>query len=150
MTKNSKIWGPSCWLTLHFFSMYYPENPTQNDIENHTRFLNILPMVLPCEECSQHFRSSLNENNINEALQSKKKYIELIYKLHNSANKITHKHIMKYDDFIELYQNIMNETTFNPISIYNANKRMKYIIYVLIIIISILIYMMSIKTLTRK
>lgn len=150
MTKNSKIWGPSCWLTLHFFSMYYPENPTQNDIENHTRFLNILPTVLPCKECSEHFRLSLNEYNINEALQSRKKYIELIYKLHNSANKILDKPIMSYDNFIKLYQNIMNETTFNPIAIYNANRLKTYIIVGLIIIIGVLIYMITLKSFTRK
>ena len=103
--------------------MFYPDNPSQNDIENHSKLLNLLPYVLPCTECSTHFRNNINNYNLSEELKSKQKYIKLIYNLHNDANKLTNKSLYNYDTFIKQYQDIMNSSSFNPIYLYNLNNK---------------------------
>ena len=35
---DPKIWGPSTWLFLHTITLNYPNNPTQQDIDNYKKF----------------------------------------------------------------------------------------------------------------
>ena len=58
--KNPKIWGKYYWYVIHTIANQYPNNPTDNDKRDIKFIINeILPIILPCENCSNHFKLNL-------------------------------------------------------------------------------------------
>ena len=60
--KNSlkpKIWGPHGWKFMHFVSLGYPDNPTDQDKQNYKNFYYSLQHILPCEKCAQNYKHNL-------------------------------------------------------------------------------------------
>ena len=51
--KNIKpdLWGPHLWRFLHYLSLSYPSNPTDEEKEIMLNFIESLQEVLPCEKC---------------------------------------------------------------------------------------------------
>ena len=56
---NPNIWGKSFWNVIHFITMAYPDNPSDEDKQHVMSFFKDLQFVLPCENCRNHFKSNL-------------------------------------------------------------------------------------------
>ena len=140
------IWGPTSWNFLHFITISYPDNPTQNDINNHKIFLKNLSNILPCSICKTHFNKHITESDLDKALSSKENYMILMWNIHNKVNNLNNRPIMKYNDFLNEYNNIIKYGNFNPIALYKKNKIYYYSLLVVFIIITLLILYYFIST----
>ena len=95
--KNPKIWGNSTWFFLHCSSFNYPKRPKKIEKQKYHLFLVILQHTLPCKICRKQLKEYMTEYPIDEHLQSRRKYIHYIIRLHNHVNeKYTKKPKIEY------------------------------------------------------
>jgi len=99
-----QVWGPHGWFFLHSITMAYPDKPTKKDRENFSNFFHLLPAVLPCEVCQNHFRQYLAELPIEPALKNKQTLVEWLINIHNKTNMSLGKPTMTYEQVIEKYK----------------------------------------------
>ena len=140
------IWGPSAWIYLHLLSMNYPENPTKQDVKTYKIFLEYFGKTLPCDKCQNNFSKHIKNFNLDTALESKSKFINFIWKLHNKVNKDINKKTMSFNDFINIYDKLIDSEKLNLIkNIDNINLYRKIIIVLLISIILIVLFIVYYK-----
>ena len=82
---DSNIWGPKAWFFLDSVILSYPLNPSFDDKKNFKDFYSLLPIMLPCAKCRQHYNEFITKFPLNdEILSSKNKLINWFLKLHNN------------------------------------------------------------------
>jgi len=124
-----KIWGPHIWQTMHYISLGYPNNPTEEDKHNYKSFFLLLKNVLPCKICSNHYHQNLNSLPLTDnILSNKNNLIKWVIDLHNIVNKMKNKDILSYDE-------AMRHITKNRLCNHNNN----IILWIMLIVLSILI-----------
>ena len=52
-------WGPSGWKFMHYVSLGYPNNPTEEDKINYKKFYTSLQHILPCAKCANNYSHNL-------------------------------------------------------------------------------------------
>ena len=81
------VWGPHGWKFIHYVTLGYPNNPSQEDKQKYFNFFNSLKNVIPCSICGNNFIEHLNINPLNDkVLSNKRKLIEWGIKMHNLTN----------------------------------------------------------------
>ena len=85
---KSTIWGPKAWFFLHSVVSYYPDNPTSEQKKYMYDFFMLLPKILPCKKCQNHFQENLNQFPINNYLDSREKLVFWLFTIHNQVNKL--------------------------------------------------------------
>jgi hypothetical protein len=142
------IWGPHLWKFMHYFTLSYPDNPTDEDKDILYNFFHTIQTVLPCEKCRYNFKSHLETTPLtDEVLSSNINVVKWLFNIHNEVNKYTNKPIMSYDEFIKVYSTNKNHKIDNQDKINNQDKNNiinkiknnKTIILILIILVIILI-----------
>ena len=107
--KNSikpNIWGPCGWKFLHYISLGYPENPTENDKQNYKYFFNNLYKVLPCEKCSINYQKNIYDHPINNHLNNRVSLFNWVIDIHNKVNQELNKKQFNYQQAKDLYNKI--------------------------------------------
>ena len=107
---NPEIWGPYMWFILHLITFNYPKNPSHFDKQSYTNFFTSIKDILPCENCKKHYSKNLQVYPITPYLDSRKKIIEWLIKIHNQVNITIGKPTLTLQQVLEIYKNI------NPIS----------------------------------
>ena len=102
-TIGPNIWGPHGWNFLHYVSLGYPQEPTENDKRYYKDFYTSLQNVLPCATCQGNYKKNLSELPIDNALQSRDTLVKWVIDIHNKVNKETNKRELGYDEAIQLY-----------------------------------------------
>lgn len=103
---NPNMWGKSFWSAIHYITIAYPNNPTDEDKQNIIAFFTSLQNVLPCEKCRNHFKANLISYPLtNDILSSKANLISWAVGVHNEVNRRTGKPEMSVNDAIALYTN---------------------------------------------
>ena len=97
------IWGPHGWKFLHYVSLGYPQEPTENDKRYYKDFYISLQNVLPCETCQGNYKKNLSELPMDNALQSRDSLVKWVIDVHNKVNKESNKRELGYDEAIQLY-----------------------------------------------
>eukprot|EP00931_Biecheleriopsis_adriatica_P104244 TRINITY_DN78931_c0_g1_i1.p1 TRINITY_DN78931_c0_g1~~TRINITY_DN78931_c0_g1_i1.p1 ORF type:complete len:421 (+),score=49.13 TRINITY_DN78931_c0_g1_i1:38-1300(+) len=64
-TKDSRIWGPSAWYTLHVLAHNWPDSPSQMHVSRCVDFVESIATMVPCGGCGYHAQlfDMLNEAN---------------------------------------------------------------------------------------
>ena len=141
MIINKNLWGKHLWLALHYISIGYPNNPSDNDKQNYKNFFLLLKDVLPCKICSLHYEKNLEKLPLtDEILNNKESFIKWVIDLHNDVNQMLGKKIINYDDAINI---LSNNNIKDDNNIKDNNNTIFFIILFilfLIIIIKKLIY----------
>ena len=52
------------WNFLHTMSVYYPENPTEEQKVKMRQFITGLAEFYPCKPCSAHFKKDIEKSNM--------------------------------------------------------------------------------------
>lgn len=133
------IWGPSAWNFIHFLTIAYPDNPSDEDKNNHKNFIRLLPKILPCNICRTHFSKNIENVNLNNVVSSKKNYMHFMWNIHNKVNTINKNPTITFTEFLSLYKNIIDGGSFNPIILYKKVNIYYYSLLVVFIIITLLI-----------
>ena len=100
---NPTIWGPHGWKFMHYVSLGYPENPTQNDKHSYKNFYYSLQDVLPCEKCKYNYLTNITENPIDSHLDTKDSLVKWVIDIHNTVNKELGKKELTYEEAINIY-----------------------------------------------
>jgi hypothetical protein len=99
------VWGPRVWDALHYISLGYPENPTEEDKQSYRTFYELLGNVLPCHICANHFKENYKTMPLtDDIMSSKNKVIKWVIDLHNIVNVMKHKHPIPYEEALQLIQ----------------------------------------------
>ena len=98
------IWGPPLWKFMHYFTLSYPENPTEDEKDTLVNFFETIGDSIPCEKCRYNFSQHVEKMPLTEEiLESNVKVVRWLFDLHNEVNKSTNKPVFSYDDFINMY-----------------------------------------------
>ena len=124
-----EIWGPNAWIFLHTITLNYPENPSEDDKQNHKDFFHNLKNVIPCPNCKEHYNINLQKFPIDVHLESKEKFVKWLINIHNEVNIQNHKKVYSYDEVIKIYDNM-----------YKGNKGLNYNIILIILVIVLICY----------
>lgn len=79
-------WGKQFWFTFHTVAFYYPENPTDEEKESASNFYNSLKLLLPCDTCCEEYEKLINDNPVDEHLESPNDLSKWSYDIHNKVN----------------------------------------------------------------
>jgi hypothetical protein len=109
MGYSPEIWGRQGWHFIQMVALAYPENPTQEDKEEYSKFFESLKHVLPCPFCSMEYANNWEQHPIN--LDSRDKLFHWTVDMHNEVNKKNNKRVLNYD---EAYGAISQNCQVNP------------------------------------
>jgi hypothetical protein len=59
---DPRAFGPVIWRALHIMAQYYPENPSERQIDEAKRFIQSMPWMLPCGQCGSNFIEFIQYN----------------------------------------------------------------------------------------
>ena len=131
---DPKIWGPHAWFFLHTVAFAYPYKPTPSQQLNMRQFLINLGSILPCQVCQQHYQENLQQNSIDNAVQSKDKLFVWLVNIHNAVNRQLNKPEMSLES---AYQKYRNHYGLEPDLQYleNHTKPIKWYLWVILILV---------------
>jgi hypothetical protein len=98
-----KVWGPAGWKFMHYVSMGYPTEPTNEDKTNYKLFYYSLQHILPCEKCAINYKKNIRESPIDEHLVNRDSLVKWLIDIHNKVNRETGKSELSYDEAILIY-----------------------------------------------
>lgn len=110
------VWGPHAWRFLHYVSLGYPNNPTEEDKINYRNFFISIKNILPCSLCSHHYEENYNMMPLTyEILSSKELLVRWVIDIHNVVNKSKGKRVIPYEEAIILITSPEQNITIPPI-----------------------------------
>jgi len=146
MNIDPKIWGPSSWKFMHYITMGYPEQPSEEVKRSTYNFFTSLKDLLPCEKCRYNFGYHLQRHPLtNDILSSRSKLINWLIDIHNDVNASTGKPILTYDQALEIYMNPGGTEPFSGLvsSVTNMDGRLLTVLITIFLIIIIIILVKS-------
>lgn len=129
------LWGESGWKFMHYITLSYPVNPTENDKQRMHDFFMLVRELLPCESCRYNLRDEYIKYPLTkEILDNKMKLVEWLNTIHNSVNIRLGKKVMPVSEMMDIYMNgNTNKYTFT------MSSEMQLIIGIILVIITIII-----------
>lgn len=92
-------WGPAYWRMAHSVTWLYPEHsPTHRQKEQMRLFFDLLPDLLPCPLCGNHFRETTATVHplTEEALSCRARLAHWLVDVHNEVNRRLSKPTVTY------------------------------------------------------
>ncbi len=89
MDKN--LWGPSMWNFIHSVALGYPDNADAIVKQNYKSYYENIYVVIPCGECSKHYKENYEKYKIDDFLTNKDTLFEWTVNIHNIVNKMLSK-----------------------------------------------------------
>jgi hypothetical protein len=81
------LWGPHGWKFIHYITLGYPYNATDETKTNYLNFFNTLKNVIPCSICGNNYKEHLLEFPLTlEILSDKQAFINWGITMHNLVN----------------------------------------------------------------
>ena len=109
MGLGPDVWGPHGWKFIHFISLGYPRQPSDDDKNNYKNFFNMIPNILPCTICSNHFKENLIKYPLTDDIMNDRiKLLNWSIDMHNEVNLINDKPIIDYEQGLNLIMNNFN------------------------------------------
>lgn len=98
-----KIWGPHGWKFMHYVSLGYPSNPTEEDKRNYKNFYTSLQHILPCAKCANNYSHNLKKYPIDNHLGSRDTLVRWVIDIHNQVSNELNKKEYTYEEALSLY-----------------------------------------------
>jgi FAD-linked sulfhydryl oxidase len=100
---NPSQFGPAFWFTLHNSSLNYPMQPSRIAQKTMKSFIEALPMLLPCKNCSKHALEFLARSSIDQAVQNRQSLFYFFWRFHNHVNERLGKPHLPFLTTIRMY-----------------------------------------------
>lgn len=83
------IWGPLGWMTLHSVTTLYPENPTLEEKQLVSQWLDLFQACITCSHCRDHFGQMLAQmrTDLPDMMRSRGHFMKAIFRAHNTVNR---------------------------------------------------------------
>ncbi len=138
------VWGPHGWKFIHYITLGYPVNPTEQDKKKYYDFFHALKYVIPCSICGNHFKENLEKTPLDDnALSNKMKLIEWGIKMHNHVNKINNKKEYTFEEGLQVLLTNRESCYIEKEDVEsfenNDSKNLQYIVIISILINIVLI-----------
>jgi FAD-linked sulfhydryl oxidase len=98
------IWGPHGWKFMHYVSLGYPSDPTEQDKQNYKNFYTSLQHILPCAKCAHNYSHNLKKYPIDNHLGSRDTLVRWVIDIHNQVNTELNKKEYTYIEALDLYK----------------------------------------------
>jgi hypothetical protein len=113
------VWGPPGWKFIHYVTMGYPNNPSEETKKKYYNYFHALKHVIPCGICASHFTENLEKLPLsNEVLSSRENLMKWGIDMHNFVNKKNKKKVFTYTEAMLLimggFDNIGSKPTKLP------------------------------------
>jgi hypothetical protein len=97
---SNAVWGPVYWKMFHYVTLSYPLSPLPIHMEKIKYFFcELVPYILPCHICRNHYRKNLELNPLtDDILKIKFKLVIWLLDMHNYVNKQLGKNQISYED----------------------------------------------------
>jgi len=102
--RQPSQFGPHYWYMLHSMALNYPVNPTAFAKTKMKAFIEAIPFLLPCLNCTEHAKEFMAKANIQEALRGRKDLFTFFWNFHNLVNKRIGKPEMTFDEALNMYR----------------------------------------------
>lgn len=104
-SSNPEVWGPAFWFSLHNGALRYPIQASPTWKERMKHFILGIPVMVPCEKCSDHATAHLEANyyRMDEIVSTRSKLFEFFWEFHNFVNERLDKPKMSLDDAYKMY-----------------------------------------------
>lgn len=104
-SANPEVWGPAFWFSLHNGALRYPIKASPTWKERMKHFILGIPVMVPCEKCSDHATAHLEANyyRLDEIVSTRSKLFEFFWEFHNFVNENLNKPKMSLDDAYKMY-----------------------------------------------
>lgn len=98
--------GPHYWYMLHTMALNYPNDPTDFIKRKMKCFVEALPYLLPCKDCSEHAKEFLSNhtNDLHFALSSKESLFKFLWFFHNHVNERLGKPQISLEQAFNMYK----------------------------------------------
>lgn len=81
-------WGGDWWRVIHGATLKYPLKPTPEEKRMFVTFVSLIPLYIPCADCSVHFLDEMKMHPLtDEILSSGPRVVQWGIDLHNSVNR---------------------------------------------------------------
>ena len=80
-------WGGGAWIALHQLTTAYPDRPSGKDKAMFRFAFKVLPLILPCNKCAQHFKDLLRSMPIEKHLGNRPDLMQWAHRAHAKSNK---------------------------------------------------------------
>ena len=97
------IWGPHGWKFMHYVSLGFPSNPSEEDKKNYKTFYTSLQHILPCAKCANNYSHNLIKYPIDNHLENRDTLVRWVIDIHNQVNNETNKKEYTYREALNLY-----------------------------------------------
>ena len=105
-TIGPAVFGPHIWKTMHYVSLGYPKNPTQEQKEKYRAFYMSFMDVLPCSLCAVHYKENYAKYPLTDIILSNRdKLINWVIDIHNIVNEMKNKKVYSYEEARKLIEN---------------------------------------------
>ena len=106
MGLGPDIWGPHGWKFFHFVALGYSNNPSNEDKINFKNFFTMIPKILPCSICSNHYNENLKKHPITDnVLSNRTNLLNWTIDMHNEVNILNNKKAISYEEGLNLVVN---------------------------------------------
>ena len=100
--SGPNIWGPHGWKFIHYITLGYPPNPTDETKKQYSNFFYELKNVIPCSICGNNFKKHIYEYPLtDDILSDKTKFIDWGITMHNLVNLSNNKKIYDYNSGLQ-------------------------------------------------
>jgi len=104
-TSHPDVFGPSFWFTLHNGASRYPIRASPFQAEKMKGFIRGIPVMLPCEKCSEHAQTYIesNDNKLDDIVSGREKLFTFFWEFHNFVNRRNNKPETTLEDAKKMY-----------------------------------------------
>lgn len=111
MGLNQYTWGRQGWHFIHAIALSYPQEPTSEQKQAASDFINSLKIILPCVFCAENFTKKVEEYP--PKLDNAKDFFEWTVDIHNMVNKEHDKKELTYEEALKEFEK-NSEQNLNP------------------------------------
>jgi hypothetical protein len=122
------VWGPHGWKFIHYVTLGYPNNPSDDIKEKYRNFFLLLQYVLPCSICAHHYAENITNLPLtDEILDKRDNLIRWAIDIHNIVNESKGKKIVSYKDALNMINT--DEKCFHNVDYETEIKRLNNLVY---------------------
>jgi hypothetical protein len=102
-TTQPSEFGPHYWFVIHNMGLTYPMRPNRVAKKRMSAFIEALPVLLPCKDCSEHAKEYLSNHSVCDAVKNRQSLYTFLWNFHNHVNERLGKPQISLKDSLKIY-----------------------------------------------